>query len=450
MRVISGNDVNEKKNKARHELSSSKTTTTALKRYTKFNNFIRLANSSMSKSILFVFSDYPPKSGPGSNRNFYLKQHFNLLGWQSKVLTMSINDAKSDSSLQDDQDVLRAFSRDVTDVLSIAGKYPRIIETPDRWYLWVLPALKKALKQAKKTPFDYIYAGFPSYSGTIVSILLSKILKKPLIFDLRDPFRFRYDPHNMPVHWLYRYIEKKAIAQTSVLVTTTQACAQYYQELYPDFNKDNIHVIRNGFAQEFHRTLPSQAKRNLKQPFIMLHSGILYEIGRNPSTLLNAIKQLVDKKLINAASFKLRFRGANVWPSLVQQIKDLELTDYIEFKSRVSYIEAIKEMQQVDVNVLIQNSLFNLQIPSKLYDILALKSPVIAVTDKSGALAKEMSDLDTPYFAESVDKTAELILQVMENRQPSLSDNELLRRNRYTMNQKLSQILSSKLINNEK
>jgi glycosyltransferase involved in cell wall biosynthesis len=395
----------------------------------------------MIHSILFVFLDYPPKSGPGSNRNFYLKQHFSTLGWKTKVLTMEQLEDESDDSFVDDQDVIRAFGKDATQVFSIKGKYPKIVETPDRWYLWILPALIKGLRQNRKTPFDFIYAGFPAYSSVIVGLLLSKILRKPLALDLRDPFRFRYDPKNMPVHWLYRWLEKKAIKQSYKLITTTQACATYYQKLYPNFPKKDIIVIQNGFAKEFHQQLPINILKKKAIPFVLLHSGVLYEIGRNPEVLLLAIQRLRQKGVILRGQFTLRFRGANVWPALAQRIQDLALTDYIEFSDRISYREAIQEMRTVNANVLIQNSLFNLQIPSKLYDILALKKPILAITDEHGALAKEMTYLNVPYFSDSVEKTAIMLRSLISDIQRPLTEDALECRNRFSMNQKLSQAL---------
>lgn len=403
----------------------------------------------MTRSILFVFSDYPPKTGPGASRNFYLKQHFTELGWQTKVLTMAKIDKDSDTSFADDEDVIRTFSKDATEVLSIAGKYPKIVEIPDRWYLWILPALLRGYKESIEVDFSYIYAGFPSYSSTIVGTVLSKITRKPLILDLRDPFRFRYDPHNMPAHWLYRWLEKKAMRQAKHLLTTTHACADYYQKLYPEFPNKNIHVVHNGYAQEFHQTLDKSISHKKKSPFILLHSGILYQIGRNPEVLLKALHLLIQQGVIKAGQFKLRFRGANTWPALIQQIEALKLTDYIEFKERITYVEAIEEMRNVDANVLIQNSLFNLQIPSKLYDILALKKSVLAITDEQGALAKEMTSLNLPYFAHTIKSAAELLTQLINEVQPNLKDEVLQRRNRYTINKKLSNTLNKALNNDE-
>jgi len=403
----------------------------------------------MTRSILFVFSDYPPKTGPGASRNFYLKQHFTELGWQNKVLTMTKLDKDSDNSFTDDKDVIRTFSKDATEVLSIAGKYPKIVEIPDRWYLWILPALLKGYKESIDIHFNYIYAGFPSYSSTIVGTLLSKITKSPLILDLRDPFRFRYDPHNMPAHWLYRWLEKKAIRQAKFLLTTTQACADYYQKIYPEFPNENIHVVHNGYAQEFHQTIDKSINYKNKSPFILLHSGILYRIGRNPEVLLKALHLLIQQGIIKAGQFKLRFRGANTWPALIQQIEKLKLTEYIEFKERITYVKAIEEMRSVDANLLIQNSLFNLQIPSKLYDILALKTPVLAVTDEQGALAKEMKHLNLPYFAHTIESIAKLLTQLINEEQPNLKDEVLLSRSRYTINKKLSKILNKALSHNE-
>ena len=398
----------------------------------------------MTYSILFISLDYPPKGGPGAKRNYYLKKHFSQLGWQTKVLTITTSAFKASSKEKaDDIDVIRAYGKDATQVFSIAGKYPKIVEIPDRWYLWIIPALIKGLKLHRSTPLDYIYAGFPTYSSVIVGVLLSKLLRKPLVVDLRDPFRFRYDSQNMPTHWLFRYIERKMVSQAAKILTTTQECARYYQKLYPNFPAENFHVVPNGFAHEFHQTLGKVEKTT--KDFILLHSGVLYKIGRNPKVLLAAIQRLVRQGTIKKGQFILRFRGANIWPELHETIKQLDLSEYVEFKKSIPYHDAIKEMQAVSANVLIQNSLFNMQIPSKLYDILALKKPLLAITDEQGALAKEMDNLNVPYYCSSVDKTVTLLTNLMNNTQQPLSDQSLQVRSRLNINLRLSKILISYL-----
>lgn len=397
----------------------------------------------MQKSILFVFLDYPPKTGPGALRNYYLNHHFNKLGWKTKVLTISAEiNSKTNT---DENEVIRAFCKDSTKVFSIFGKYPKFIEIPDRWYLWILPALIKGYKECRKNHYDYIFTGFPSYSCTIVGTILSKLFKRPLVVDLRDPFRFRYDPTNMPAHAVYKWLEQFTFKQTSQLITTTPECAKFYQKLYPALDNKKTHVIYNGFASEFHENLQPLHQKSENLPFILLHSGVLYQIGRNPETLLKAINLLIKRKIIYKGNFMLRFRGANVWPTLTKQISELGLDDYIEFKDRISYAEAINEMRTVGANVLIQNNLFSLQIPSKLYDIIALKSSIIAITNENGALANEMKSLGLNYVSEDVNTTAELIIKLMRSESSPLSEKNLLMRDRFILNKSLSKTLSENL-----
>ena len=113
--------------------------------------------------------------------------------------------------------------------------------------------------------------------------------------------------------------------------------------------------------------------------------------------------------------------------------------------SKEDILKAIEEMSTVSANVLIQNSLFNLQIPSKLYDILALKKSLLAITDKQGALAKEMTHLSLPYFSSTVEETVILLRKLMAVAQIPLTNNSLSCRNRYSMNQKLSKTLNASL-----
>lgn len=362
----------------------------------------------MTKSILFVAIDFPPRPGPGANRNYYLHKHFAESGWKSNVLAAKqSNHEKLDSSLDTLEGVLEAAGKDATRVLSIFGKYPKLIEIPDRWYLWILPAFLKGKKHLNKSAAHFIYATFPTYSSAIVGALLSRATKTPLILDLRDPFRFRYDPENVPAHWLYKLIEKFVVKQASVLITTTHEGKELYKKLYPDLNKVHTFTVPNGFSKEFHQSISTAIPGDKNpHPFTLLHSGNLYKIGRNPATLLIAISQLVQTHLITKENFKLVFRGASPWLALQDQIDKLQLNEFIEFRPSIPYKESIQEMYSADTNLLIQNEIFNLQIPSKLYDLIAIEKPFIAVSGDNGALAQEMKRLDVGYFSVSADKLA--------------------------------------------
>ncbi len=372
----------------------------------------------MTKSILFVAIDYPPRPGPGANRNYYLHKHFSDSSWKSYVLAAKKSShAVLDSSFKELDGVLHAGGKDATKVLSLFGKYPKFIEIPDRWYLWILPAFFKGRKHLKDNSTSFIYASFPTYSSAIVGALLSKFTKIPLILDLRDPFRFRYDPNNVPAHWLYKLLERFVIKQTKILITTTNECAALYKALYPELNKAKTFTIPNGFSADFHRSIRnSLIRKKGQEPFTLLHSGNLYQIGRDPSVLLLAIHQLVQLQLIKKGYFKLIFRGASPWLTLEKQIKKLHLDEFIEFRPNLSYEESIREMYSVDVNLLIQNDIFNLQIPSKLYDLVAINKPIIAITNDTGALAKEMQRLEVGYCSENERTLTEHIKNLLTKR----------------------------------
>lgn len=372
----------------------------------------------MTKSILFVAIDYPPRPGPGANRNYYLHKHFSDSGWQSFVLAAKKSShATLDDSFKELDGVLQAGGKDATKVLSLFGKYPKFIEIPDRWYLWILPAFLKGKKHLKNNSTSFIYASFPTYSSAIVGALLSKFTKVPLILDLRDPFRFRYDPDNVPAHWLYKLLERFVIKQTKILITTTNECTALYKALYPRLNKAKVFTIPNGFSADFHHSIRNSLnKKRRQEPFTLLHSGNLYQIGRDPSVLLLAIYQLVQLQIIKAGSFKLVFRGASPWLALEKQIEKLHLNEFIEFKPNLSYEESIQEMYSADVNLLIQNDIFNLQIPSKLYDLVAIEKPFIAITNETGALAKEMQRLKVGYYSEKESTLTEQIKRLLTTR----------------------------------
>lgn len=68
--------------------------------------------------------------------------------------------------------------------------------------------------------------------------------------------------------------------------------------------------------------------------------------------------------------------------------------DYVKFAPRVSFAQAQVEMISADVLVLLQSALFDLQIPSKAYEYIATRRPIVALTGLAGATAELLRGVD--------------------------------------------------------
>jgi len=346
----------------------------------------------MNKSLLFISIEYPPKAGPGACRNFFFCKDLADIGWKIDVLTIkedSISSAdNSFNNFETKAHIHRSTARDSTKTFSFFGKYPKFIEIPDRWFLWLFSAIPKGLSIIKKNSPDLIYVSYPSYTNLLVAVCLHKLTNKKLILELRDPFRYRYDGKNMPCHWLYRWIERASINSAHKVITTTTECANLYSKDYK--HKEPIACFKNGFVPEIHSHARVNVEPTNNPKFTLLHSGSLYHIGRNPLPILKAINILKKGKQITKDNFELVFRGSDSWPELTSIIGELNISELISFKPNIPYIDSITEMYQSSAIIIIQECIFNAQIPSKAYDSLATGKPIIAITPKKSSLCNEL------------------------------------------------------------
>ncbi|ALO36441.1 hypothetical protein CMT41_18095 [Colwellia sp. MT41] len=398
----------------------------------------------MFKNLLVISTEYPPKLGPGACRNFFLCKDFTDNGWNVDVLTVKENSLSSvDYSFNyfnSNAKVHRTAARDSTKIFSILGKYPKFVEIPDRWLSWLFTAIPKGLRLIKKSRPDIIYVSYPNYTSLLVAICLHKLTKIKLVLELRDPFRYRYDGQNVPYHYLYRWIEKKAIQSASYVITTTEECLMLYKQCFPELHNKKTACFKNGFIIDAHTLARSQLPKTRNKKFTLLHSGSLYVIGRNPLPLLEAIQLLKSDGTITNQSFELIFRGCSPWSTLTQTINQMGLESLITFKESIDYIESIGEIYQCDLAIIIQEEIFNNQIPSKLYDIIKTKKPILALSPSSSALSKELIKFDRQEGVQSPQEIALLITTQMLN-EPKMKDQNLTHSDRSIINMNLANFL---------
>jgi len=392
----------------------------------------------MSLRMLLVATDFPVRTGPGSLRNFQIYEHFRSQGWRIKVLSRSANE----NNQLPDSNIHYVCVKDSVERFSIRGKYLGVIEIPDRWWTWIIPAINKGVELIKSDKPDFIFASFPSYSSLIVGVYLSKKFDIKLVSDFRDPFRYQYDPKNVPCHFLYRWIEKYALNQTTILSATTKECLSFYE---PCLNKSKDRkplLVPNGVDDSVVSLIDGVKKVGKPKLFTMLHSGNLYKIGRDPSLMLRVLSKLKLEALISASNFTLVFRGTSPWPELTELINELKIEDLVSFREPVDFEESISEIQSADLNIIIQNEMFSMQIPSKLYNLMALGTNVIAVTNKEGALASELSRyMDEKAVVENENELKERLTEILLNRKKYRPENRSSIPTRKQMNTFFSQQL---------
>ena len=262
-----------------------------------------------------------------------------------------------------------------------------LVYLPDNASPWILPSIICGRRLIKKEGIDVIFATGSPWSCLVSGYFLSKFTGIPLIADFRDPWRGNpFDKsRGRIIEGINTALEKAVVNQASAVSLNTPPLMTDFRARYPDA-EEKFFVMANGFdPNDF-----SSVKKHLgfsPDRIVLCHAGQLYGL-RDPKALLKAIR--LTNIYFASSGKKIIF----------QQIGNIDLNydPYVEFKDLIeeqtfivipptTYQESISLLNQSDILVNIQPST-KTQIPSKLYDYLALKKPIMNLTPADGALGQ--------------------------------------------------------------
>ncbi|PKI15922.1 hypothetical protein CXF71_12250 [Colwellia sp. 12G3] len=384
--------------------------------------------------------EFPPCQSAGVQRTLKFAEYLVTLGWQPIVLTVNSDvytSVDSQVTIPDSIKVYRCKSLDAAKDLSIKGKYFAWSKVPDRWWSWAVSAIPLGKKLINKYKPDIIWSTYPVSTAHFIAYKLQKHSQLPWVADFRDPLQCRYDVNAKPYSSIPKWIEKKTIENCTKAVFTTENAAQLYRRLYLDEKLTKFTVIENGFDEGNFQDIEI-ADRNKADIFTLLHSGSIYENGRDPSKLFIAISELFQEGLITEMDFELVFRGASA-DRYSNQIKQLGIERLVHFKSNVPYKESLAEMAKTSALLLVQGGLFKNQIPGKAYEYIRCNKAILALTPKEGSTGLLLSKVDSTEVVDEVEEIKHAIAKMLA--QVDSPNRDSMQFSRYSKTQQLDVLL---------
>jgi len=128
----------------------------------------------MVKRVLMIAYHFPPISASsGFQRTLRFSQYLPESGWMPSVLTVHpraypghVADPPEANALPRDGHVRRAFALDTAKHLSLFGRYPQWLSTPDRWWSWQIGAVPAGLAMIRELKPDVLWSTFPIATRT--------------------------------------------------------------------------------------------------------------------------------------------------------------------------------------------------------------------------------------------------------------------------------------------
>ena len=200
-----------------------------------------------------------------------------------------------------------------------------------------------------------------------------------VVVDTGDPFRG--DSSSYSGRLLHRLfagtVERKCLKATDLLVVPTVILKRHYLKTYEGIiTEDRVKVIEIGISGIFNHIPNGRTDRN--PPIRMVNAGRFYKSLRDPSELYKAVCQ---------------FRAGEVILKVFGNIQDKykpPVSDPRFFAGgAISFEQLAHEYEQSDLVIFLDNAR-GVQVPGKLYEVLAVNRPVLYIYRDSASPSYDM------------------------------------------------------------
>lgn len=278
---------------------------------------------------------------------------------------------------------------------------------PDQAGPWIVPAFLRGRRIVKKHDIDVIFATGSPWSGLLVGYLISRFTGRPLIADFRDPWMnnpFHQSKGALLDRWALR-LEKRVVQHAAAISLNTEALMEEFLQRYPSLDADKFFVMPNGVDVTDFSDLESRVENEANpRELTLCHAGFLYGV-RDPAALLEAIR--LCNQALSEEGLRVRFRqigDISLNYDIRERFADLIESGALVIDGSMPYRDCLKNLKAADVVVNIQPGT-KTQVPSKLYDYLAISRPMLHITPQSGALGSLVNkyELGTCLDFEQID-----------------------------------------------
>lgn len=358
-------------------------------------------------SILFLTQYFPPETTAGANRVYELAKQWVRQGLQVQVLTGFPNHPdgviptayQGHALLREDFDgipVVRTF----TYATKNQGKVRRSLQ----YLVFLLATVLQGAASVKRC--DVVIATSPHLLVAVAGALLSVILRKPFVMEVRDIWpEAVLAVGAMKRGGLIRIlegIEKALYRHAKMVVVVTEGFAEKLQAKGVPANK--ITYLPNGvdverFSEPIERDSAKQ-RYGFKGKFLVSYIGN-HGMAQNLSTILEVADRFRDQTDVQ---FMLAGDGAELG-KIREKAAEMRLANVAILGPQPR--EAVPEllgMSDVCLVPLRKTSFFNATVPSKIYEILAAGIPLLISVDGDARRLVERSGGGLFIEPENVDQ----------------------------------------------
>ncbi|MGL4773447.1 MAG: glycosyltransferase family 4 protein [Clostridium sp.] len=334
-----------------------------------------------TKKILVLSEVFYPEIGSGANRItnivLLLKQH----GYKVDVITSE--PSYPDRSLYESKEYFNEEKQkriyDGSEIISVKGS--KVIPTANffnRLYIYLFFLIKCVITVIfRKNKYDLVITTTPSIFMGLLGVIAKVRYRTKLIIDIRDlwPECIKniglFRRNKLALNIGYK-IEKFILKFTDSVVVNSYAYKEYLER---KGYKKTIRFIPNGLTEAEINDLKGSYKNSKKnEKFTVIYTGLI-GLAQNVKTIVRVANHLRENKDI-----QFKIIGTGIQTNKVQHLIEHYGLTNIEVISPMPKHKAIEEVKKSHIAVahLRKDSAFDLAIPGKLIDYMAIGIPIIA------------------------------------------------------------------------
>jgi glycosyltransferase involved in cell wall biosynthesis len=334
-----------------------------------------------TQSVLILTYHFPPSAASGTFRMLGFARHLPRFGWRVKVVAPPEMPWDPVDAALSDQVPLETEYHSVP----YPRGTPRLLRLAAPYAVWLPYAWAECRRLLRRERPDIVLTSGPPHVIHLLGLLLKRSVRLPWIADFRDPWisgaiRSRPTPGQ---RWL-RYWERQVMLHADRVLANAPNAGRLFCEAYPR-QAVKVVTLTNGFDPPARAQSASPTDSSAIR---MLHAGEIYA-GRDPLPLLEAMAELKkspqrpERVLRLEVMGNVHLGGADLGALAARR----GLSTDVLVRGQLPYQDALQEIAQSDLLVLLDGPGRKIGVPAKLYEYFGAGRPILALAEPDGDTA---------------------------------------------------------------
>jgi glycosyltransferase involved in cell wall biosynthesis len=340
----------------------------------------------MNKKVLMIAYYYPPINNGGVQRPASFAKYLPSFGYEPIIVTCNMPGVVNDTKHLNAEKCILRFRDRGSDFISLGAAQSFLYRgarkvlykvglLPGYFHWWYKEVSKNVHSIVEEYKPDIVWSTYPPLENLMIGMDITRKYGIPLILDFRDGLVYEsLDKQFFYLDARLKRIEEQLVSSAAKIVTVTDPITEYFNCHYP--GKKAV-TISNGFDRDEWQNLE---KINLGDKINFAYTGRLTNSRKGTS-----IKQLV--KAINLLSEdekkKICFHMIGEFSN--KEIKVMSNEVVFKIHGFVDRFTALQYQYSADILLLVTASGQRSVATGKLFEYLAAKKPIFALTGNTAA-----------------------------------------------------------------